>query len=55
MYTVTSNGDIKADYKTNPVQFPVELMDLTLITCYPPGFHGSSIHDPSKFSYCEPI
>ena len=38
IYTVVSNGDIKADYKTNPVQFPAGTYGLTLITCYPPGY-----------------
>jgi sortase A len=38
IYNVTSNGDIKADYKTNPVQFAAGTYGLTLITCYPPGY-----------------
>jgi sortase A len=38
VYSVTSNGDIKSDYKTNPVQFAPGAYGLTLITCYPPGF-----------------
>ena len=38
VYTVVSNGDIKADYKTNPVQFAAGTYGLTLITCYPPGY-----------------
>ena len=38
IYNVTKNGDIKADYKTNPVQFAAGNYGLTMITCYPPGF-----------------
>ncbi len=38
IYNVTSNGDIKTDYKTNPVQFAAGTYGLTLITCYPPGY-----------------
>jgi sortase A len=38
IYNVTSNGDIKSDYKTNPVQFAAGTYGLTLITCYPPGY-----------------
>ncbi len=38
VYTVVSNGDIKSDYKTNPVQFSAGTYGLTLITCYPPGY-----------------
>lgn len=36
-YQVTSVGDIKWDYKTNPIQFPLGSPDLTLVTCWPPG------------------
>ncbi len=36
-YTVTSNGDIKWDYKTNPIQFNGGTQELTLVTCWPPG------------------
>jgi sortase A len=38
IYTVIKNGDIKSDYKTNPVQFAAGTYGLTMITCYPPGF-----------------
>ena len=38
IYNVTSNGDIKSDYKVNPVQFAAGTFGLTLITCYPPGY-----------------
>ncbi len=38
IYNVTKNGDIKSDYKTNPVQFAAGNYGLTMITCYPPGF-----------------
>lgn len=37
IYEVMSNGDIKTDYKTNPIQFPGGVFELTLVTCYPPG------------------
>ncbi len=37
IYQVESNGDIKWDYKTNPIQFPGGIVDLKLVTCYPPG------------------
>lgn len=36
-YTVTSNGDIKWDYKTNPIQFNGGTQELILVTCWPPG------------------
>lgn len=38
IYTVIKNGDIKSDYKTNPVQFAAGTYGLTMITCYPPGY-----------------
>jgi sortase A len=38
VYEVTSNGDIKSDYKTNPLQFAGGTFELTMVTCYPPGF-----------------
>jgi len=37
IYQVVSNGDIKWDYKTDPIKFPPEDNNLTLVTCYPPG------------------
>lgn len=37
IYQVVSNGDIKWDYKTNPIKFPRGDNNLTLVTCYPPG------------------
>ncbi|MEN6329502.1 MAG: sortase [Methanobacteriaceae archaeon] len=36
-YEVTSVGDIKWDYKYNPIEFPLGNPDLTLVTCWPPG------------------
>jgi len=37
IYQVVSNGDIKWDYKTDPIKFPPGDNNLTLVTCYPPG------------------
>ena len=37
IYKVVSNGDIKWDYKTNPIKFPEGNTNLYLVTCYPPG------------------
>lgn len=55
VYSVTSNGDIKADYKTNPVQFPGGSYDLTLITCYPPGFQEAAYMTHLNLVTVEPI
>ncbi len=55
VYAVTSNGDIKADYKTNPVQFPAGTYALTLITCYPPGFQEAAYMTHLKLVSVEPI
>ncbi len=55
VYSVTSNGDIKADYKTNPVQFPAGSFDLTLITCYPPGFQEAAYMTHLNLVTVEPI
>jgi sortase A len=37
IYEVTSVGDIKWDYKYNPIDFPLGNPELTLVTCWPPG------------------
>ncbi len=37
IYQVYSNGDLKWDYETNPIEFPPDNKDLLLVTCYPPG------------------
>jgi sortase A len=37
IYEVTSVGDIKWDYKYNPIDFPMGNPELTLVTCWPPG------------------
>ena len=55
IYNVTSNGDIKADYKTNPVQFPAGTFDLTLVTCYPPGFQEAAYMTHCKLKSVMPI
>ncbi len=36
-YEVTSVGDIKWDYKSHPIDFPLGNPELTLVTCWPPG------------------
>lgn len=38
VYEVSSNGDINWDYKVHPVQFPKDKSELTLVTCWPPGY-----------------
>jgi sortase A len=38
VYEVYHNGDINWDYKVHPVQFPEGKSELTLVTCWPPGF-----------------
>lgn len=55
VYEVTSNGDIKSDYKTNPVQFPGGTFELTLVTCYPPGFQEAAYMTHLKLISVEPI
>lgn len=37
IYEVTSVGDIRWDYKDNPLTFPMGSPELTLVTCWPPG------------------
>ncbi len=37
IYEVVSNGDVKYDYKTNPIQFQGGSSNLTLVTCWPEG------------------
>lgn len=55
VYEVTSNGDIKTDYKTNPVQFPGGTFDLTLVTCYPPGLQEAAYMTHLKLVAVQPI
>jgi Sortase (surface protein transpeptidase) len=55
VYEVASNGDIKSDYKTNPVKFPGGTFELTLITCYPPGFQEAAYMTHLKLASVEPI
>ena len=55
IYEVASNGDIKADYKTNPVQFPAGTFELTLVTCYPPGFQEAAYMTHCKLKTVMPI
>ena len=37
IYEVYLNGDIKYDYKKNPVKFPPKSSNLILVTCWPKG------------------
>jgi sortase A len=55
IYQVTSNGDIKGDYKTNPVTFPAGTFELTLVTCYPPGYMSAAYMTHCKLMAVEPI
>ena len=55
VYEVTSNGDIKSDYKTNPVQYPAGTFQLTLVTCYPPGYTEAAYQTHCKLISVEPI
>jgi sortase A len=55
VYEVSSNGDIKADYKTNPLQFPAGTFELTLVTCYPPGFQEAAYLTHCKLKSVTPI
>ncbi len=55
IYEVTSNGDIKSDYKTNPVQYPAGTFELTLVTCYPPGLTEAAYMTHLKLVSVEPI
>ena len=55
VYKVTSNGDIKADYKTNPIQFPTGSYSLTLVTCYPPGYQEAAYMTHLSLVSVEPI
>jgi sortase A len=54
IYEVISNGDIKGDYKTNPLQFPGGIFELTLVTCYPPGFQEAAYSTHCKLKSVEP-
>jgi sortase A len=55
VYEVTSNGDIKGDYKTNPIQFPGGVFELTLVTCYPPGFQEAAYMTHCKLKSVQPL
>lgn len=55
IYQVTSNGDIKGDYKTNPITFPAGTYELTLVTCYPPGYMSAAYMTHCKLMAVEPI
>ena len=55
VYEVISNGDIKSDYKTNPLQFAGGVYELTLVTCYPPGYQEAAYLTHCKLDSIEPI
>ena len=55
IYEFTSNGDIKSDYKTNPVQFAAGTYGLTLITCYPPGYMEAAYQTHLNLVSVQPI
>lgn len=42
VYEVASNGDINWEYKVHPVQFPKDKSELTLVTCWPPGYMAAA-------------
>ncbi|AEG17690.1 class E sortase [Methanobacterium paludis] len=55
IYQVTSNGDIKWDYETNPVQFLAGNAELTLITCYPKGYSEAAYMTHTQLVGVEPL
>lgn len=55
VYEVTNNGDIKSDYKTNPLQFAAGTYELTLVTCYPPGYEEAAYLTHCKLVSIVPI
>jgi sortase A len=55
IYEVMNNGDVKWDYKTNPVQFPGGSSELTLITCYPPGLTEAAWMVHCKLKSVQPL
>ena len=55
VYQVQSNNDIKSDYKTNPIQFAPGSYELTLVTCYPPGYEEAAYQTHLKLVSIEPI
>lgn len=55
VYQVTKNGDIKGDYKTNPIKFSAGTLQLTLVTCYPPGYMTAAYMTHCELVSIEPI
>lgn len=55
IYQVVSNGDIKWDYKTDPIKFPGGNTDLILVTCYPPGTTDAAWIVHCRLNYIEPL
>jgi len=55
VYQVESNGDIKSDYKANPIQFAPGSYELTLVTCYPPGYEEAAYQTHLKLVSIESI
>ncbi len=55
IYQVVSNGDIKWDYKINPIKFTEGINELTLVTCYPPGTTQAAWMVHCKLISIEPL
>lgn len=55
IYQVVSNGDIKWDYKTDPIKFTRGDNNLTLVTCYPPGTTQAAWMVHCKLISIEPL
>lgn len=55
VYQVISNGDINWEYKVNPVQFPAGKSELTLVTCWPPGYMMAAYCTHCELVSVEPI
>jgi sortase A len=55
IYEVTAVGDIKWDYKYNPIQFPLGNPELTLVTCWPPGTDRAAFMVHARLKSIEPL
>ncbi|KAF5089072.1 Sortase domain protein [anaerobic digester metagenome] len=54
-YHVSSNGDIKWDFKTNPVNFTAGTPELKMVTCWPPGYSKAAYQTHCKLVSIEPL
>ena len=54
-YTVASNGDIRWNYKENPITYASGSPDLTLVTCWPPGSDQAAWLTHCKLTSIEPL